>query len=814
VNLNLTQSLIASIRLAIFIACIATRCTQAQTCAPLWDNQYPIAWGVDGTVLASTIWDADGAGPASPMLVIAGSFRAAGSAPANNIAAWNPDTAQWQAFGAGTNNQINALAVYNEQLIAAGAFTTAGGASALRIARWNATASAWQPLGSGLAGAFSPTALSLSVFQNQLIVGGTFTIAGGQSANRIARWNGTNWQPLGTGMSSTVRALIEHNGDLVAGGSFNVAGGNLAYKIAKWNGTSWSPIGAGFGELVATVHSLTHFGGVLIAGGSDFFGNPLLERWHGNQWVPMNKNLPEASIINALLELDGQLYAGGTLSGFDGAYVYQWIGAEDLASGFAGNWQSLGSGFSIGCCVNDSLPPEPTVRTLILYDNSVVAAGLFDHADGTPAGNLAQLHFPAEKHDPAWQPFGQPSQSLNWPALAMVEYNGDLVAGGSFTAAGAFSANFIARFDSKNQRWSPIGGGVNDWVRALAIYNGDLIAAGDFTVADGQPANHIARWNEAAAKWQPLGSGLSDNVWALTVYNGELIAGGDFTSAGGNNANRVARWNDSTSSWTAVQHSNGSNGVNNDVFALGVFDNQLIIGGAFTQAGGQPAVSIVSWDGNAFQAMPANAPPPGGGLAAGVYSIAVYDGALIAGGMFTQISGTTTPVKRVAKWTGAAWQQIADGIDGTSNTAVLALATFAGDLYAGINIGPSGSPMIHPRIKRWNPTQTTWQSVGTGTNAAVNALALYNNQLAIAGNFTVANDKVAGHWCTLRAPAPSDVDCDGDTDVHDLLSVLNNWGACADPNNCPADIAPPAPPAVGNDIVDVDDLMMVIAGWS
>jgi len=49
----------------------------------------------------------------------------------------------------------------------------------------------------------------------------------------------------------------------------------------------------------------------------------------------------------------------------------------------------------------------------------------------------------------------------------------------------------------------------------------------------------------------------------------------------------------------------------------------------------------------------------------------------------------------------------------------------------------------------------------------------------------------------------------GIVNVDDLLAIINAWGACANPNNCPADIAP----AGGNDIVNVDDLLAVINAW-
>jgi hypothetical protein len=37
--------------------------------------------------------------------------------------------------------------------------------------------------------------------------------------------------------------------------------------------------------------------------------------------------------------------------------------------------------------------------------------------------------------------------------------------------------------------------------------------------------------------------------------------------------------------------------------------------------------------------------------------------------------------------------------------------------------------------------------------------------------------------------------------------VINAWGECANPKNCPADID-------GNGAVDIDDLLLVINGWS
>src|SRR5437899_9743848 len=42
---------------------------------------------------------------------------------------------------------------------------------------------------------------------SNLYAGGEFTTAGGSAVNYIAKWNGSSWSALGSGMSSTVFAL-------------------------------------------------------------------------------------------------------------------------------------------------------------------------------------------------------------------------------------------------------------------------------------------------------------------------------------------------------------------------------------------------------------------------------------------------------------------------------------------------------------------------------------------------------------------------------------------------------------------------------
>jgi hypothetical protein len=81
-----------------------------------------------------------------------------------------------------------------------------------------------------------------------------------------------------------------------------------------------------------------------------------------------------------------------------------------------------------------------------------------------------------------------------------------------------------------------------------------------------------------------------------------------------------------------------------------------------------------------------------------------------------------------------------------------------------------------------------------------------NNSVTEAG---IDNFKVDRLICGVPCVADIAQPANGAVDIDDLLTVINAWGPCVDPNNCLADIAP----AGGNDQVDIDDLLMVINGW-
>jgi hypothetical protein len=243
------------------------------------------------TILAlTTIW-------LTPPAAMAGQFRLQeAQGPSSTTPPDAPDAAHW-ATGFGpmsVNHTVYALAVGGDgSPYAGGAFGVAGNTLASHIARWDGTA--WRALGSGVAGTDSPPAVNALAFgpDDSLYAGGDFTTAGGVAANCIARWDGTSWHPLGSGTGGdrpAVNALAFGPDDsLYAGGTFTMAGGVAADRIARWDGTAWYPLDSGL--VGCTV-------------------------WCG---------------LSLAVGRDGSLYAGGTFTlagGRPSSAIGRWIGAS------------------------------------------------------------------------------------------------------------------------------------------------------------------------------------------------------------------------------------------------------------------------------------------------------------------------------------------------------------------------------------------------------------------------------------------------------------------------------------------------------
>jgi len=115
------------------------------------------------------------------------------------------------------------------------------------------------------------------------------------------------------------------------------------------------------------------------------------------------------------------------------------------------------------------------------------------------------------------------------------------------------------------------------------------------------PVSRVARWDGTA--WRPLGAGVNGTVLTLeqlTIGGRNLIVvGGNFTEAGGQTVNRIAAWDQQLGTWQPL-----GSGANDRVMclasALTSEGPRLYAGGLFTSIGGIEASRFAIWDGSAW----------------------------------------------------------------------------------------------------------------------------------------------------------------------------------------------------------------------
>ena len=230
-----------------------------------------------------------------PYVYAGGFFTEAGGTPANYIAKW--DGSNWTALGDGLNNHCYAIAVsaLNGDVYVGGLFTTAGGVDASRIAKWNG--STWSALGAELTWYNNPASTAIicraiAISGNDIYIGGLFTHAGGVSFYNIAKWDGTNWTALGTGLNNSCVSIAISGSDVYVGGNFTQASGVSARNIAKWNGTSWSALGSG---LNAQCMGIAFSGSdVYVVGTFTTAGDipaSRIAKWDGSSWSALGSGL-------------------------------------------------------------------------------------------------------------------------------------------------------------------------------------------------------------------------------------------------------------------------------------------------------------------------------------------------------------------------------------------------------------------------------------------------------------------------------------------------------------------------------------------
>lgn len=314
--------------------------------------------------------------------------------------------------------------------------------SVLFCATSGAYAQSWSPVGGGT----NSCVRTLAVFNNDLIVGGDFISAGGNSVDKIAKWNDSAWVSMGS-IPNVVAAqcLLVFNNELYVGGSMG---------IAKWNGTSWISLEEG-----AHVYSMVVYENNLYAASSS-----MIKKWNGSGWELI---ATANSDIFKMIVYKGELIISGGFTEINNlpfSQIAKWNGT---------GWSSLGVGILMGSLVS-----------LTTFNGELFAGGSFK----TSGGNAGD--FIAKWNGTAWLPLPLTVDSF---VSVMDSIDGKLFVGGSFLNAGTTPANRIAVWDGNS--WTTLGSGLNSTPFTLKKYKDHLYVGGDFTQAGGNSALNIAQWD-------------------------------------------------------------------------------------------------------------------------------------------------------------------------------------------------------------------------------------------------------------------------------------------------------------------------------
>ncbi len=341
----------------------------------------------------------------------------------------------WVSLPKEVNSDVYDLRVYNGDLVATGYFNKAGNIKVNRIAAWDGTN--WNPLGEGIKG-FASFGLRMIVYQNNLYVSGFIDTAGTTNVNGIAKWDGTNWSDVGGGANEQIYSMAVYNNELYAAGAFDSIGGIAASHIAKWNGANWQALGTGI----------------------------------------------QGYNVNDLLVYKNELYALGNFYSAGGIatnYIARWNGL---------NWNNVGVGVNYG-------------NTALIEWNGKLLVGTY-------ASAISHIDPTIMQWDGLnWTIFSR--QIMSWIGKFAVFQNTLYGAGGG--SAGPPGSSFVMAWNSSSAQWQTLGTGVNSYVNAMCEFNGELYCAGDFNVSKGAYHNHIARLTDVTGSHEVISQDLQLKIY-------------------------------------------------------------------------------------------------------------------------------------------------------------------------------------------------------------------------------------------------------------------------------------------------------------
>lgn len=245
---------------------------------------------------------------------------------------------------------------------------------------------------------------------------------------------------------------------------------------------------------------------------------------------------PGASAVFALaLQQDGKILVGGGFNTFNGTNR---SGIARLNSD-----GSLDGTFNPGSGVNGAV-----WALALLPNNKLIIGGSFISFNETNRNGIARLNADGSL-DTSFDPGSGAGGAYPWIDSIVVQNDGRLLIGGSFTSINGTNRDHIARLNADGSLDTAFDAGTNanSDVFTMALQpDGRVLVSGAINVINYMVSNNLVRLNVDGSLDNSFNPGLGPNqaVSAVALQaDGKVLVGGDFTAINGTNRQYLARLN-------------------------------------------------------------------------------------------------------------------------------------------------------------------------------------------------------------------------------------------------------------------------------
>ncbi len=639
---------------------------------------------------------------------------------AGGVVRW--DGVQWHSMGSSRRADVHDLHVHAGVLYAAGRMDFEG-TSRTGVFRWDRTH--WTLISDP---ALMGETRCLETYGGDLYAGGGGSTTDPAMLFGIARWDGSSWQSVGSGVTfdpdsgyQEVDSLVLFEGRLIAAGGFNMIGGVTARRVAAWDGSGWEAFGDGFSSTTPSIDWYVRVRTALVISGTlyvqgDLNDFPLpgefesIAQWTGTEWVPVG-NAAALDLSEGMVNFPGdRLVAARSLGDPFDTQLMEWNGIE---------WIHFADAFG----ARSSSPHHRIIRDANFYDGRPIIVGAFGGVEDAVTSGIAALGSEGwESIDPV-AASGQGIRSETISTLAT--YLGQPTTTGRkpVPGEGLGPPNVLHWVDG---RWVRLGelAPQNRWDARMVQWRRNLVIASSRGYIAGQEFGRLAKWN--GDRWSSIdveGANFSGGEFGeLLSYKGNLVVTGSFRYE--NSFEGFMLYDGDTWSSDRVDAPGDPYGQTFSAAAI-VWDDKLVMSGRVHLDDGGNLEGIVTWDGTSW----AELPWPYGGLAR---CFAVAWGDLFATGSFRD--ETTGEEGGLVQWDGTEWSLLEDHPFAYGADLIF---EHSGNLFATGHTADSTQPLYYFDSVNWHPFGDFHPYIGEQPHSAVSI----GDSFWLAGSMTRVDDR-------------------------------------------------------------------------